>query len=143
MGFGGSSGITYWPEAPRDFCEKPLVRRPYYANYRTIAYTEPIANVSRKEELSLLEKKFKELAKQWQDATGTFALNMRRYAHPTYQSLMHTLGKESVKDVVPIILRELQQRPDVWFEALKVLTKTNPAQNSKNFDETVRDWLDW
>jgi len=141
MGFGG--GIAYYPEIPREFCEKPVARRLYYANRRTIEYVEPIADVSRQEASSSLEKTFKGLAEQWQDATSTFSLNMRRYAHPTYQSLMHTLGKENIRDVVPLILGELLQRPDMWFEALKVLTKENPAQNAKTFDEAVRAWIDW
>jgi len=90
-----------------------------------------------------LEVIFNGLAKEWIEATRSYSLNMRRYAHPTYQSLMHALGKEDVKEVVPLILRELQQRPDVWFEALKVLTKRNPASQAKTFDETVRAWLEW
>ena len=56
---------------------------------------------------------------------------------------MHALGKEDVKDAITLILRELQQRPDAWFEALKVLTKTNPAIECKTFDEAVKAWLDW
>ncbi len=90
-----------------------------------------------------LEQIFMGLARNWKEATRSFSLNMRRYAHPTYQILMHTLGKEDVKDVVPLILRELQQRPDVWFEALKVLTKENPAIEAETFDEAVNAWLEW
>jgi hypothetical protein len=90
-----------------------------------------------------LEIIFKGLAKNWQEATGSYSLNMRRYAHPTYQVLMAALGKENVRDIVPLILRELQERPDVWFEALKVLTKANPAQDCKAFDEAVAVWVRW
>lgn len=90
-----------------------------------------------------LETIFKGLAKNWQEATGSYSLNMRRYSHPTYQVLMLALGKENVGDVVPLILNELQHRPDVWFEALKVLTKANPAQNSKSFDDAVAAWIAW
>jgi hypothetical protein len=102
-----------------------------------------IPQESKKQIEPELEQIFQGLAQNWREATGSYSLNMRRYAHPTYQSLMHTLGKENVDDVVPLILRELQQRPDMWFEALKVLTKTNPAQNSKTFDEAVTAWITW
>jgi len=90
-----------------------------------------------------LETIFRGLANNWREATGNYSLNMRRYAHQTYQVLMHALGKEDVKDAITLILRELQQRPDAWFEALKVLTKTNPAIECKTFDEAVKAWLDW
>jgi hypothetical protein len=90
-----------------------------------------------------LEQIFHGLAKNWRDATGGYSLNMRRYAHPTYHALMHALGKESVTDVVPFVLRELKERPDMWFEALKVLTNQNPAKDSKTFDEAVAAWIAW
>ncbi len=112
-------------------------------------YSPPISQTSALKRAAIrtkdteLETIFNGLAQNWIEATRSYSLNMRRYAHPTYQALMHTLGKEDVKDVVPLILRELQQRPDVWFEALKVLTKHNPAREAKSFDETVRAWLEW
>jgi hypothetical protein len=83
---------------------------------------------------------FNGLAKNWREATGGYSLTMRRYAHASYQSI---LALEPKRDVISLILRELQQRPDRWFEALKALTKTNPAQDAKTFDETVRRWIEW
>jgi hypothetical protein len=87
-----------------------------------------------------LETIFNGLAKNWREATGGYSLTMRRYAHGSYQSI---LVLEPKKDVISLILRELQQRPDRWFEALKALTNTNPAQNAKTFDETVQCWIEW
>lgn len=90
-----------------------------------------------------LETIFNGLAKNWREATQSYSLNMRRYAHPTYQAMMVALGKEEPKDVIPLILSELQQRPDIWFEALKVFAKDDPARNSKSFDNAVAAWLEW
>ena len=87
-----------------------------------------------------LEMVFKGLAKNWREATGGYSLTMRRYAHPSYQSI---LALEPKKDVISLILLELQQRPDRWFEALKALTKENPAKDGKTFDETVQCWVEW
>jgi hypothetical protein len=87
-----------------------------------------------------LETIFDGLAKNWIEETGGYSLTMRRYAHSSYQSI---LALEPKKDVISLILLELQRRPDRWFEALKALTKTNPAQNAKTFDETVRCWIEW
>ena len=92
------------------------------------------------EKTSELEIIFNGLAKNWREATGGNALTMRRYAHASYQSI---LALEPKKEVISLILHELQERPDRWFEALKALTKTNPAQDSKTFDETVQRWIDW
>jgi hypothetical protein len=83
---------------------------------------------------------FAGLVKNWREATGGYSLTMRRYAHTSYQSI---LALEPKKDVVSLILIELQQRPDRWFEALKALTKANPAQDAKTFDETVQRWIEW
>jgi hypothetical protein len=91
-------------------------------------------------ETSELEAVFNGLVKNWREATGGYSLTMRRYAHASYQSI---LALEPKKDVITLVLRELQQRPDRWFEALKALTKTNPAQNAKTFDETVQCWIEW
>jgi hypothetical protein len=87
-----------------------------------------------------LEAIFNGLAKRWKEETGGYSLTMRRYAHPSYQSI---LALEPKKAVISLVLRELQQRPDRWFEALKALTKTNAAQDSKTFDETVQRWVEW
>ncbi len=82
---------------------------------------------------------FRGLVDNWKSATGGYSLTYRRYAHPSYQAIL-TLGK---REVVPMILRELQQHPDLWFEALKVLTNKNPAANAKTFDEAVQCWVEW
>lgn len=87
-----------------------------------------------------LEIVFNGLAKNWREATSGYSLTMRRYANLSYQSI---LALEPKRGVISLILRELQQRPDRWFEALKALTKSNPAQDAKTFDETVQSWLAW
>jgi len=87
-----------------------------------------------------LETIFKGLAKNWREVTGGYSLTMRRYANGSYQSI---LALEPKKEVISLILRELEQRPDRWFEALKALTKANPAQNAKTFEETVQRWVEW
>ena len=86
-----------------------------------------------------LETIFNGLSKNWREATGGYTLTMRRYAHGSYQSI---LALEPKREVISLILRELQQRPDRWFEALKALAKTNPAQEAKTFDETVQRWIE-
>jgi hypothetical protein len=68
-------------------------------------------------------------------------VTLRRYAHGSYQAILVLGAREP--EVVTLILRELQQRPDWWFEALKVLTKENPVKPGASFDEAVNTWIDW
>jgi hypothetical protein len=85
-----------------------------------------------------LELIFSGLVKHWQDATGGYSVTTRRYAHPSYHAIL--VLKE---DVVPLILRELETRPDWWFEALQVLTKSNPVKSNASFEEAVNSWIEW
>jgi hypothetical protein len=87
-----------------------------------------------------LELIFSGLANTWREATSGYSLTIRRYAHPSYQSI---LALEPKKQVISLILKELEIRPDRWFEALKALTSQNAAFNAKSFEETVQCWLEW
>ena len=85
-----------------------------------------------------LEQIFYNLVKNWKDATGGYSVTTRRYEHPSYLAIL------ALKyDAVSLILRELQQRPDYWFEALKELTKDNPVKPNATFEEAVNAWIDW
>jgi hypothetical protein len=88
-----------------------------------------------------LETIFNGLVKTWKEATGGYSVTLRRYAHGSYQSILVLGAREP--EVVTLILRELQQRPDWWFEALKVLTKENPVKPGASFEEAVNIWIDW
>ncbi len=96
------------------------------------------AHVSVGAEATELEQIFNGLVKNWKEATGGYSVTTRRYGHLSYQSIL--VLKE---DVIPLILRELQQRPDWWFEALKALTKENPVAAGATFEEAVNAWIDW
>ena len=88
--------------------------------------------------ISEVETIFNGLVKKWQEETAGSSVTTRRYAHPSYHAIL--LLKE---DAVPLILRELQQRPDWWFEALKLLTKDNPVKPRSTFEEAVNAWIEW
>jgi hypothetical protein len=88
-----------------------------------------------------LKKLFKGLVEKWKKETGSSSLTLRRYAHPSYQAILVLGGRD--KNVVKLILRELEERPDMWFEALRRLTDENPANEVKTFEGAVKAWLDW
>jgi hypothetical protein len=93
---------------------------------------EPVAKPSE------LEVIFNGLVTHWQEETGLYSVTTRRYAHPSYHAIL--VLKD---DVVPLILRELQTRPDWWFEALKTLTKQDPVSPNSTFEQAVRAWIEW
>lgn len=91
-------------------------------------------------ESSQIETEFNELAEQWYRATLHSSGYVDKILHPAYQRIIG-LGK----DVVPLILRELQDAPSDWFWALRALTGedvTTPEMAGKR-DEMARAWLDW
>jgi hypothetical protein len=99
-----------------------------------------LPSVESKDLTAELEQLFRGLVKKWEEETGGMSSTTRRYAHPSYQAILG-LGTA----VVPLILRELQQRPDWWFEALTALAKPklNPVKPKSTFEEAVAAWLDW
>jgi len=85
-----------------------------------------------------LEANFNRLVRTWKQATGYYSITTRRYAHASYQEML-VMGKA----IIPLILRELQERPDWWFEALKALTKEDPTKPTDNFHAAVESWVRW
>lgn len=96
---------------------------------------EPKTESADKAELKTI---FNGLVKTWKEGTAGYSITTRRYAHGSYQAIL-VLGP----DVVPLILIELQNRPDWWFEALKALTKADPTKPTDNFHAAVKAWLQW
>jgi hypothetical protein len=58
--------------------------------------------------------------------------------HRAYQRIIG-LGKE----VVPLLLTELEREPDYWFWALTAITGEDPAATSETMEEATAAWLGW
>jgi hypothetical protein len=84
------------------------------------------------------QSNFNRLVSTWKQETAGCSITARRYAHSSYQEIL-VMGKP----VIPLILRELQERPDWWFEALKALTNQDPTKPTDNFRDAVKSWLKW
>ena len=87
-----------------------------------------------------VEKQFNLLAEQWYLDTLHSSAYLDRILHPAYQRIIG-LGK----DVIPLILRELQDAPAEWFWALRALTGedvTTPEMAGKR-GEMAKVWLNW
>lgn len=85
-----------------------------------------------------LEQTFNALVEEWRRETGMLSFVDKKVMHPAYQRIIG-LGKQAV----PLILRELQQRPSYWFWALESITGVDPVRRGDTFDAAVSAWLEW
>jgi hypothetical protein len=46
-------------------------------------------------------------------------------------------------EIEKLILGELQNDPDHWFDALVAITGENPVRQNDDFDAAVDAWLEW
>jgi len=60
--------------------------------------------------------------------------------HPAYLQII-----EMGPHALPLLLRELEERPDHWFLALREITQENPVlpEHRGIISEMTRDWLRW
>ncbi|HKV47976.1 MAG TPA: hypothetical protein VJN69_07790 [Candidatus Acidoferrales bacterium] len=87
-----------------------------------------------------LEQSFIALAKKWQDETGSLSSVTKRVMHPSYQAIVG-MGR----DVVPILLRDLEMTGRDWFWALTAITQENPIarEDAGRVDKMTSAWVAW
>jgi hypothetical protein len=88
----------------------------------------------------ILEKEFHELAERWRRETGSSSSVSLKLNHPAYQTIIG-MGEQAI----PWILKELRDRPGLWFEALKVIRGLSPvpAEAQSKAREGREAWLQW
>jgi hypothetical protein len=86
-----------------------------------------------------LEKKFKELS-----------LRIRNHARFTKLEFLiqEAAYKELIamgKDILPLLIQELEVNPEYWFHALKTITSQNPIKrgNQNKNSLIANDWKEW
>lgn len=94
------------------------------------------------EELSetLLEHKFRRLVEQWRGETLFISSSTEKMMHPSYQRIIG-MGPA----VVPLLLRELQERGGHWFWALRAITEEDPVnpEDVGRVRKMTEAWLQW
>lgn len=87
-----------------------------------------------------LVSRFRELVRQWKEATVFTSSGTELALHPAYQQIIG-MGKEAI----PLILEELQREEDHWFWALKSITGNDPvpAVDRGNLPKMTAAWLRW
>jgi hypothetical protein len=85
-------------------------------------------------------ERFRRLAVLWEEETGHLSSMTSASKHPAYQEIIK-LGW----DVVPLLLRDLEENESHWFVALREITGANPIPPSAsgNVPEMVKAWLQW
>jgi hypothetical protein len=87
-----------------------------------------------------LEQTFAELAVRWRTETRYKSWVADMVRHPAYQQII-AMGPP----VVPLILRELERKPDHWFWALTAITGDNPIREEDRgrVDRMTEAWLEY
>ena len=85
-------------------------------------------------------QKFQALATTWRNETQLLSSATEMAMHPAYQQI---IGMGPV--AIPLLLRELQNKPDHWFWALKAITGVDPVKPSERGrqKQMVAAWLHW
>ncbi|MBI2985266.1 MAG: hypothetical protein HYY45_00720 [Deltaproteobacteria bacterium] len=85
-------------------------------------------------------QKFRGLVDTWRNETQASSSVTEMAMHPAYQQIIG-MGPAAI----PLILRELENKPDHWFWALKAITGIDPVKPSERgkIRKMVEAWLRW
>jgi hypothetical protein len=102
----------------------------------SIPKTEPPASASAE----TVEQRFRRLEATWTAETGYLSSYTDIVEHPAFREIIG-LGKA----VVPLLLRELEERPRLWVWALPEITGTDPVLpgDAENIARMSAAWLRW
>jgi hypothetical protein len=87
-----------------------------------------------------VEQHFRKLADSWHNAVAYHSSSSIRYGHPAYREIIK-LGP----DVIPYLLRDLEDNHTHWFCALREITGADPvpATAASVIPKVVEAWLTW
>jgi hypothetical protein len=102
--------------------------------------TIPIKQKPGPQPTDSLEQRFRQLADVWQEEVAHHSSTTIRNSHPAYRAIIG-LGTQ----VVPYLLRDMQEHQTHWFAALREITGADPIPTSAagNVPEMVEACLRW
>jgi len=85
-------------------------------------------------------KEFLALRQEWEREVAGASIVAEKTSHPAYQKIVD-MGTA----VIPLLLRELELRPNHWFAALRAITGANPIQPEQRgrTKQMAESWLKW
>jgi len=126
------------------------IRFDHYNDLRQLEWTrrEPIrpwprekADLPRYEvtrEHRQVELIFRLAVEEWHRQSKHLSSIRRMLALPSYRRVI-ALGPPAI----PLVLRELEERPSFWFPALRELTGENDVAKDKDFWSAREAWIAW
>ena len=102
--------------------------------------TVPIKQTGATEPVETIEEKFRRLASVWRAETAYVSSSSDLVSHPAFQQIV---GMGS--PVIPLLLRELENRTGHWHRALRQITGADPVPPADrgNIDKAAEAWLRW
>lgn len=102
--------------------------------------TVPAKQEEATEPAETIEEKFRRLASVWRAETAYVSSSSALVAHPAFRDIVG-MGPP----VIPLLLRELENRTGHWHRALREITGTDPVSSTdrSNVDRAVEAWLRW
>ncbi len=87
-----------------------------------------------------LSARFYRLKEEWEKDTSFLSSTSEICTHPAYQGIIG-MGPA----VLPFIMKEMAEKPGLWFWALKAITGEDPVPKRKRgkISEMTKIWLDW
>jgi hypothetical protein len=100
----------------------------------------PLKKKSGSQPPESVEERFRRLAAIWHKDTDYLSSMSQSSSHPAYQEIIG-MGPE----VVPLLLRDLEETHSHWFSALRSITGANPLTpaESGNIPKMAQAWLRW
>jgi hypothetical protein len=87
-----------------------------------------------------VEERFRRLEATWMSEVGYSSSSTELRNHPAFQEIL-SLGEA----VVPLMLRDVEERPRLWVWALPRITGADPvpASDRGNIAKMSEAWLQW
>ncbi len=87
-----------------------------------------------------LRERFRMLAEKWREECKWSSSLNELAMHPAYQQIIG-LGP----DAIPILLEEMQRKPDHWSWALRAISGENAVKDEHRGDVELmaNDWIEW
>ncbi len=131
-----SRGLSGWSSQIRGALSEPLAEYLTATVYDWSRHVSVLA-LSKPEQV---QNRFRRLVDEWRRKRGVTSNLTHLVMHSAYQQIIG-MGP----DAVPFLLRELEQTPDHWFWALKVITGEDPVAETDrgSLKKMTKAWLEW
>jgi hypothetical protein len=102
--------------------------------------TVPTTPIPETPPAETVEQRFRRLEATWLNEVGYSSSSTELRSHPAFQEII-AMGEQ----VVPLMLRDLQERPRLWVWALPRITGADPslATDRGNIAKMSEAWLRW